>query len=246
MKLSNKTIVITGASKGLGREIALQLCRQNPNLVLVARTKSLLEQVQKEIEHLSGKEPLIIPCDISSEADIKHMADLITGRFKHIDALINNAAIGIHKNSSEMSGEEMRKQFEVNFFGQFYCVKAMLPLLKLSGSAYILNINSLVSKIAFADNSVYAATKSALARFSEGLHQELKGFNITVGSFFPGLMKTSFQDDRKDGNKFPPFMVVDPRKAAKKIEKMIIRRKKNASIRRSMTIILMEIKKLAG
>ena len=61
------------------------------------------------------------------------MAGIINGRFKHIDVLINNAGIGIHKISEKMSNEEMRKQFEVNFFGPFYCIKALLPLLKLSG-----------------------------------------------------------------------------------------------------------------
>ncbi|MBN1501361.1 MAG: SDR family NAD(P)-dependent oxidoreductase [Spirochaetes bacterium] len=244
MNLTDKTIVITGASKGLGRETALRLCRSNANLVLVARTESLLEQTQKEVEYLSGKKALIIPCDISNETDVNHMAEMIKGKFKYVDVLINNAGIGIHKNSGEMSNEEMRKQFEVNFYGPFYCIKALLPLIKHSGFAYILNINSLVSKIAFADNSVYSATKSALARFSEGLRQELKDSNVKVGSFFPGLMKTSFRNDRKDGNKVPPFMIVKPEKAAVKIEKMIINRSKNAYIRRLIIVIPMKVKQL--
>ena len=244
MNLSNKNIIITGASKGLGRETAIRLCRQNPNLVLVARTESLLKQTQMEIEKLTGKKPLIIPCDVSSETDVNRMANVIREKYEHVDVLINNAGIGIHKTSEKMSNEEMRKQFKINFFGAFYCIKALLPLLKLGDSAYILNVNSLVSKIAFADNSVYAATKSALAGFSQGLRQEMKVSNIRVGLFFPGLMKTSFQNDRKDGNKFPPFMVVDPRKAAIKMEKMIINRSKKAYIRRLMIIMLMKVKQL--
>ena len=87
----------------MGREIALRLCRRNANLVLVARTKSLLEQAQKQIEDLSGQRPLVIPCDVSNEADVKLMAEVISGSFAHIDVLINNAAIGIHKVSDEMS-----------------------------------------------------------------------------------------------------------------------------------------------
>lgn len=203
MNLSNKTIVITGASKGLGRETALSLCRLNPDLVLIARTESLLKQTQKEIENLTGKKPLIISCDISNETDVNHMAGVINDSFKHVDVLINNAGIGIHKLSEKMSNDEMRKQFEVNFYGPFYCIKALLPLLKRSGAAYILNIDSLVSGISFADNSVYAATKSALAGFSEGLRHEMKKLNIRVGLFLPGLMNTTFQYDRIDAAKLP-------------------------------------------
>ncbi|MBN2039348.1 MAG: SDR family NAD(P)-dependent oxidoreductase [Spirochaetes bacterium] len=246
MKLAEKNIVITGASKGLGKEIALRLCRQNTNLILVARTRSLLEETQKEVEELSGKKAILIPCDISNEAEVNRMAEVTSKNFKHIDVLINNAGVGIHKNLSELSGDEMRKQFETNFFGPFYCIKALLPLLKLSNYAYILNVNSIASRIAFADNSVYAATKSALARFTEGLRQELKELSINVGSFFPGLMKTTFQEDRKNVNKIPPFMIIDPETAAAKIERMIIKSKKNAYILRLMTYIPMKIKQLAA
>jgi short-subunit dehydrogenase len=117
--------------------------------------------------------------------------------------LLNNAGIGIHKTSEGMSNEEMRKQFEVNFYGPFYCVKALLPLLKLSDSPYILNIGSLAGEISFADNSIYAATKSALSCFSDGLRDEMKRFNIKVGLFLPGLMSTSFQNDREHNLKIP-------------------------------------------
>ena len=170
---SNKIIVITGASKGLGKEAALRLCRQNTSLVLAARTESLLKQTQKEIEGLTGRSPLIIPCDVSNESDVERMSGIIKNNFHHVDVLINNAGIGIHKVSEGMSNEEMRKQFEVNFYGPFYCVKALLPMLKLSDSPYILNIGSLVGEISFADNSIYAATKSALSCFSDGLRSEM-------------------------------------------------------------------------
>jgi uncharacterized protein len=243
MKLSNKTIVITGASKGLGKETALRLCRQNPDLVLIARTECLLDQTRKEIEKLSGKKPLIILCDISNEEDVTHMAEMINEKCKHVDILINNAGIGIHKVSEKMSNEEMRKQFEVNFYGPFYCIKALLPLLKLSDSPYILNIGSLVGETAFADNSIYAATKSALAGFSDGLCREMKEFNISVGLFLPGLMDTSFQYDRAHEIKAPAFMILDPRQAAVKLENMIIGRRQKVYMHRWM-LLLMKLKQL--
>jgi short-subunit dehydrogenase len=236
MELSNKTIVITGASKGLGRETALRLCRRNPNLVLVARTASLLEETQQEIENLTGKAPLIIPCDISDEMEVNRMSGIVRDRFHHIDVLVNNAGIGVHKIAESMSGEEMRRQFEVNFYGPFYCIKALLPLLMRGASPYILNIGSLAGEISFADNSIYAATKSALSRFSEGLRRELKKSHISVGLFLPGLVDTSFQDDRKDGVKAPPFMLLDRKKVAAKLERMINRRQEKAYMYRWMLL----------
>jgi len=242
---SNKVIVITGATKGLGKEAVLLLCRQKTSLVLVARTESLLKQTQNEIQSLTGRPPLIIPCDVSSQSDVERMAGIIKNNFQHIDVLINNAGIGIHKISQNMSNEEMRKQFEVNFYGPFYCVKALLPLLKQSDSPYILNIGSLVGEISFADNSVYAATKSALSCFSDGLRNEMKRFNIKVGLFLPGLMDTSFQNDRERKTKIPTFMILNPQKVAAKLESVIYRRRKKVYMHKWM-LFPMKIKKLFG
>lgn len=242
---SNKIVVITGASKGLGKEAALRLCRQNTSLVLAARTESLLKQTQKEIEALTGRSPLIIPCDVSKESEVEHMSGIIKNNFHHIDVLINNAGIGIHKASEDMSNEEMRKQFEVNFYGPFYCVKALLPMLKLSDSPYILNIGSLVGEVSFTDNSVYAATKSALSCFSDGLRSEMMQSNIRVGLFLPGLMNTSFQNDRGHATKIPSFMILNPQKVAEKLERVIYRRRKKVYIHKWM-LFLMKIKKVFG
>ncbi len=242
---SNKVIVITGASKGLGKETALRLCRRNTSLILAARTESLLKRTQKEIEGLTGRTPLIIPCDVSSQSDVERMAEIIKNNFQHIDVLINNAGIGIHKISQDISNEEMRRQFEVNFYGPFYCVKALLPMLKLSDSPYIVNIGSLVGEISFADNSVYAATKSALSRFSDGLCNEMKGLNIKVGLFLPGIMSTTFQNDRERNIRIPAFMILNPEKVAAKLERVICRRRKKVYMYKWM-LFLMKLKKLLG
>jgi short-subunit dehydrogenase len=237
MELLNKTIVITGASKGLGRQIAIQLSKKKSNIILIARTKNLLEETQKEIEILTGKPPTIITCDITNENDVNIMAELIKEKFKSIDVLINNAGVGIHKNSEVMTNEEMKKQFAVNFYGVFYCIKSLMPLIKTSNSGYILNIGSLVSKVPFADNSIYAATKFALLGFSEGLRFEMKKYKIKVGLILPGLMNTSFQNDR-EGTKPPAFLVLNTQKIAKRIEKMIIKRRKIFYMHRWMLIFM--------
>ncbi len=227
MDIENKTIVITGASKGLGREMAMHFSQKKADVILVARTETLLHQVQKEIEMLTGNAPFIIKCDMSSESDVSRMVAMMQEKFHHVDVLINNAGFATYRVSETISNQEMRRHFEVNFFGAYYCIKALLPLIKQSESGYILNIGSLFSQIALAENSVYAATKFALAGFSEGLRRELKPFGIEVGLFLPGPMKTSFQENRgENALKSPNFMALDPKKVAVVLEKMIRRRKK--------------------
>ena len=133
----------------------------------------------------------------------------------------------------------MQEQFETNVYGMFYCVKEMLPLIKLSKSGYILNIGSLVSKIQFADNSLYAATKSAVMAYTKGLRLELKKFDIKVGLFQSGLMNTGFQDDRINWeNKIPSFMILNVQKVANKLKKMIEKKKKTITMYEWMVWIM--------
>jgi uncharacterized protein len=126
-----------------------------------------------------------------------------------------------------------------------YVIKALLPLLKRSHAAYILNIGSLAGEVSFADNSVYAATKVAIGGFSNGLYREMKKLNIRVGLFLPGLMSTSFQHDRRHDAKVPSFLVLDPHKAAMKLEEMIDRRGKKVYMYRWM-LLLMKVKQPIG
>ncbi|HEX2995105.1 MAG TPA: SDR family NAD(P)-dependent oxidoreductase [Anaerolineales bacterium] len=225
--IENKIVVITGASKGLGRETAIHLSRKKARVVLISRTETLLHQVRDEVRKLTGNVPLTIRCDISSETDVSCMAAAIQERFQRIDVLINNAGFGTYRVSENISNQEMRRHFEVNFFGAYYCIKALLPLLKQSEAGYVLNVGSLFSRVALAENSVYAATKFALAGFSEGLRREMKPFGIGVGLFLPGPMTTSFQETRDEGTlKSPKFMMLNPKKAASGLEKMIRQRKK--------------------
>jgi len=246
MNPANRTIVVTGASRGLGREIAVRMARKGANVILVARSRDLLEQVRQEMEQAGGSVPMTIVCDVSREGEVQSMAGAIGSRYDHIDVLINNAGIGIYKPLEEMTPEEMGRQFEVNMHGPFHCSKALLPLLKKSDAGYILNVGSLFSKTAFAKSSVYSATKFALAGFTQGLRQEMKGHRIKVGLFLPGSMNTSFQGrgDEK-AIKAPKLLIVDPARAAAAMEKMIMKRKREVYMYRWI-LWVMKLKALAA
>lgn len=229
MDIRDKIIVITGASSGLGKETAINLSRHGGRVVLVARSATRLKQVQDEITGITGEAPVTVQCDITREEDISSMVAAIRQKFDHIDILINNAGIAKYLVSEKISNQKMRQHFEVNFFGTYYCIKALLPLMKHKDKGYILNVGSLLGLVVpFADMSIYAATKFALVGFSEGLRKELKSYGIGVGLFMPGSINTPFQSKKEEGErKTPPFLMMDVSKASKIIVNMIRKNKKN-------------------
>ena len=239
MKIKDKVIIITGSSSGLGKETAIQLSRLGGKVVLVARSKERLTEVQAEIEEITGESPLIVCCDVSSEDDVAGMTARIKEKYGHVDVLINNAGIGVYRVSEEISNQEMRRHFEINFYGAYYCIKALLPLIKAQEAGYILNVGSLFGRIVpFADVSVYAATKFALAGFTEGLRKELKSQGIGVGLLMPGSINTPFQNKKGEGErKAPAFLTLEPDRIVKVIKKMIRRNMKNIILPKWMLLL---------
>ena len=153
-----------------------------------------------------------VQCDITSEEEVAIMAARVKEKYGHVDVLINNAGIGKYRVSEEISNQEMRRHFETNFYGAYYCIKALLPLIKAQEAGYILNVGSLLGKIVpFANVSVYAATKFALAGFTEGLRKELKSQGISVGLLMPGSINTPFQNKKGEvERKAPAFLILEP------------------------------------
>lgn len=234
MNIEDKVVLITGGSSGIGKETAIHLSRLGAKVILVARSNDRLVQVQHAIKDVTTKSPLIIQCDITIEEDVSRMAALVSNNYNHVDVLINSAGIGGYRPSEMISNQEMRQQFEVNFYGVYYCIKALLPLMKSQNVGYILNIGSIFARYAsFPDVSVYAASKFALRGFSDGLRRELKPYGIGVGLLMPGSVNTPFQDKKTAGErKAPAFLMLEVSGVAKVIEKMIRRRKKNVTLPR--------------
>jgi short-subunit dehydrogenase len=230
MTLENKVVVVTGGSSGLGKATALRLALGKAKVVIAARNPGPLEETAAHLADLTGVRPLAIPCDISSESEVDRLADIVGGIHSRVDVLVNNAGVGVYLPSERLSNPEMRRQFEVNFFGAYYCTKALLPLLKRSEAGYILNVGSIFALTAYAENSVYAATKYALRGFTLGLRQEMAAYGIEVGLFLPGPMATNFQKSRnEDALRAPKFLIMEAETAAGKIEGMIRRRRKEVA-----------------
>ena len=239
MEIEKKVIVITGASRGLGRALALRLSHLGATLILVARHESELTALKRRIEKQAGKSPLVVACDITDEQGVVDLAEKVAGAHGRVDVLVNNAGVGIFKPSCATGNDEMRAQFEVNVFGAFYCIRALLPLLRQSGEGYILNVGSLLSEIVLANTGVYSASKRALSALSDGLAEELERDGIKVGVFLPGPMNTGFHDHGEPGAiQTPRVLILNPDTAALKIQKMIQKRERKRYSSRTILWLL--------
>ena len=188
--LSNKTALVTGASKGIGRAIAFAYAAHGANVALVARSEDALKGVAKQIAEL-GHEALPIAADLGDEAEIKRMATAVLDRFDQVDILVNNAGI-IHPkiDLADFDPDLWRKVIDVNLIGPALLTKAVLPSMMARCAGKIINISSIGGRKGSAGRSAYRATKAALISLTESVAAEGKPHGINVNCICPGTVDT--------------------------------------------------------
>ena len=186
MKLQNQTAIVTGAGRGIGKEIALALASEGADLVLASRDKDALDRVAHEIRDL-GRRAVVVRTDVSDESQVAEMSGIAIREFKRIDILVNNAGlVGPTKPLAKLSREEWDQVIAVNLTGAFLCSRAVIPQMMSQGSGCIVNISSIAGKLAYALRSPYAVSKWGMLGLSRTLAQELGTHNIRVNAICPG------------------------------------------------------------
>ncbi len=198
--LSDKVALVTGASKGIGRSIALLFAQNGADVVLAARTKSSLEQVADGIK-ATGRKSLVVPTDISSEKQVDSLVRQSLEAFGRIDILVNNAGLGIFSRVAESKIEDFDLMVVVNLRGLYLCTRAVLSSMIERESGVIVNISSLAGKNAIDGGAGYCATKWAVIGFSRSLMLEVREHRIRVVTLCPGSVNTSFSDHSKNAEK---------------------------------------------
>ncbi|WP_227935053.1 SDR family NAD(P)-dependent oxidoreductase [Alkalihalobacillus deserti] len=186
-----KTIWITGASSGLGWDIALEAGRKGYRTVLLARNTKKLHQLQNLIEELGG-EVFTYSLDVSDPEMITKVTEHVMTEVGQIDVLINNAGFGVFERVESTNIKTVEEMFAVNVIGLIALTKQVLPYLIKQNSGHIINIASQAGKLSTPKSSVYAATKHAVLGFTNGLRLELLDQNVHVSAVNPGPIKTAF------------------------------------------------------
>ncbi|WP_027892463.1 SDR family oxidoreductase [Calidithermus chliarophilus] len=192
--MNGKVALVTGASEGIGKEIARQLVAQGVRVGMLARSRDRLEAAAAEF----GEGALALPGDVTRLADLEQAVARLEERFGGLDYLVNNAGVGVFKPVHELSPEEWQRVLETNLTGPFLATRAAVPAMQRRGGGHIVNIGSLAGKNAFAGGSAYNASKFGLIGFSEAAMQDLRYLGIRVSTVLPGSVNTAFGGNRAE------------------------------------------------
>lgn len=193
MQLQQKVAIITGASRGIGREIARKLAQQKVKLVLVARSLPDLQDLALQIKQSRG-EAVGIQADVTDEQAVQSVINFALAEFGRIDILINNAGIGLFKPAEHIQVSEWDRMMAVNVKGSFLLSKGVIPHMRARNQGHIITIASHASRNTFEQGGVYCASKYAQNAFTSVLRKEVRKYGIKVSSIYPGVVDTYFNN----------------------------------------------------
>jgi len=204
-KLTDKTAVVTGASKGIGAAIALALAKEGANVVVnYARAKNDAEKVAAQINQ-NGSRAITVQADVSKKADVDKLFAETTKAFGKVDILVNNAGVYEFAPLDQITEDSYRRQFDLNVLGTLMSTQAAVKSMKNGGS--IINLSSVVALTPPPTSAVYSATKGAVDVITRTLAQELGPQKIRVNSLSPGLVNTEGTRVLENASEFNTYAV---------------------------------------
>ncbi|HEY9847264.1 MAG TPA: SDR family oxidoreductase [Candidatus Caenarcaniphilales bacterium] len=187
------TVLITGASQGIGKATALLFARQGYNLILAARHAEPLEAVAQEIQQLD-RSALSVPTDVKDSEQVKTLVQKALDHYGAVDVLINNAGIYVSGPVEQFSLEDWHNTIDLNFWGYIHTIQTLLPHFLARGSGTIVNISSIGGKVPLPYVTPYCASKFAITGLTKSLHAELSPKGIQVCGIYPNLIKSDFME----------------------------------------------------
>jgi short-subunit dehydrogenase len=201
-KLENQVVIITGASAGIGAEIARRLARGRAKVVINARRRDRLDELKREIE-TSGGSALSVEGDVTSAKDRQRLVEETMSTYGRIDGLVNNAGYGQRGPLEIVPVDAIRKNFETNVFSLLALTQLVMPIMRKQSSGTIVNISSVAGRIARPFSSIYDSTKHALEALSDGMRGEMAPFGVRVVIVEPGFIITEFLEVANSLGQFP-------------------------------------------
>lgn len=215
MDSNHKVAIVTGATKGIGKAVALGLAQMNYQLVVIGRNEANLEQVADEINKISGLAALSFQLDITNTVAVNEVVETIVSQTGRIDILVNNAGIYFDGTLS-ISEADFKSMLDTNLMAQLVFTQAVVPQMKKQKSGYIFNVASRSGKIGFAESGAYSASKFGMVGLSESLYRELTPRGIKVTALCPGWVNTKMAFEA--GTPLKPEQMIQPEDLMKTIQ----------------------------
>ena len=190
-------VIVTGASKGIGRGVASFLAMDGFEVGLLARSGDLLEDLRQSLEERGGR-CFSAACDLCDPDETRAAMAAIINGLGGLDALINNAGLVIRKSAMDLSIDEWRAMVDTNVSGLYYATRAVLPHFIEQKHGHIINLSSISGKVPLPGGSGYAATKFAVSGFSQSLFQEVRDYGVKVTTIYPGSVDS--ESHRRDAS----------------------------------------------
>jgi short-subunit dehydrogenase len=221
LHLSNKNILITGASSGIGYQLTKDLAKEGANLVLLARRKNILDNLAKELKPFNRK-IITAYCDVTSKESVKEAFGFVKEEFGDIDIAILNSGVSHRLSIEEYNSTFIDEVFSVNMFGIVNCLDEIVPVFIEKKEGYIVGVTSLAETRGFPLSAAYCSSKAGASIFLESIRIELKKYNVKVINVKPGFVKTPMTDK----NEFWMPFLMNVESASKIILKGIKKEKK--------------------
>jgi uncharacterized protein len=210
MNFTDRIILITGASDGIGKRLALDLAARGAVIIGCGRSTERLGALFAELQRISPRS-ITMRCDVGSRDEVRAMVAKVLVAYDAVDILINNAGIGMRKPFVETPLETIEDLMRTNYLGTVYCTHEVLPSMLARGCGQIVNISSVAGHIGTLNMAGYCASKFAINGFSESLYHELKPRGIAVSVVSPGPVKTAFNRSFAQASpKSPKSFIISP------------------------------------